>query len=106
MPTAASSADTTGSRGAKAYFVASTVAQVSALVRYTIMSRLLGPEQLGLADDVLDDLRPHPGGQRRIGGHRIGRAASRGGAVVGIGGEEAIHLVSIARPAGDYGRGR
>ena len=36
-------------RGGRAFFVASIVAQVSALVRYVILARLLGPEQLGLA---------------------------------------------------------
>lgn len=36
-------------RGAKVYFAASLVAQAAALVRYVILARLLGPEQLGLA---------------------------------------------------------
>lgn len=36
-------------QGAKAYFVAAVVAQGCSLVRYTIMARLLGPEQLGMA---------------------------------------------------------
>ncbi len=36
-------------RGANAFFLASGVAQVSALLRYVVMARLLGPEQLGLA---------------------------------------------------------
>jgi len=38
-----------GSKGAKAYFGSSLVAQVCALLRFTILARLLGPEQLGLA---------------------------------------------------------
>lgn len=37
------------SKGAKAYFSSSLVAQVCALLRYTVLARLLGPEQLGLA---------------------------------------------------------
>ncbi len=41
------------SRGAKAYFIASAVAQVFALLRYTLLTRLLGPEQLGLAATLL-----------------------------------------------------
>jgi O-antigen/teichoic acid export membrane protein len=36
-------------RGAKVYLVGSSVAQVCALVRYTVLARLIGPEQLGLA---------------------------------------------------------
>jgi len=36
-------------RGAKIYFAANLVAQASALLRYVLLSRLLGPEQLGLA---------------------------------------------------------
>src|SRR3546814_5335760 len=36
-------------RGTKALLVASGVAQICALARYTILARLLGPEQLGLA---------------------------------------------------------
>lgn len=37
-----------GRRGAKAYLVASAVAQLCALARYTILARFLGPEALGL----------------------------------------------------------
>lgn len=37
------------SKGAKAYFSSSLVAQVCALLRYTVLARLLGPQQLGLA---------------------------------------------------------
>ena len=40
-------------RGGKAYFIASSVGQVSALLRFAILSRLLGPEQLGLAATVI-----------------------------------------------------
>lgn len=36
-------------RGAKAYFGSSLVAQACALLRYVLLARLLGPEQLGLA---------------------------------------------------------
>ena len=36
-------------KGGKLYFAASLVSQASALVRYVILARLLGPEQLGLA---------------------------------------------------------
>jgi O-antigen/teichoic acid export membrane protein len=36
-------------RGANVYFAASGVAQLSALLRYVILARMLGPEQLGLA---------------------------------------------------------
>lgn len=36
-------------RGAKVYFIANLVSQGSALLRYVLLSRLLGPEQLGLA---------------------------------------------------------
>ena len=35
--------------GARFYFAASIVAQASALVRYVILARILGPEELGLA---------------------------------------------------------
>lgn len=37
------------SRGRKAFLIASGVAQLSAFVRYVALSRILGPEQLGLA---------------------------------------------------------
>lgn len=36
-------------RGRGVYFVATLVSQASALLRYVVMARLLGPEQLGLA---------------------------------------------------------
>jgi O-antigen/teichoic acid export membrane protein len=36
-------------RGANVYLAASGVAQVSALLRYVVLARMLGPEQLGLA---------------------------------------------------------
>ena len=36
-------------RGTKAFLAASGVAQLCALARYTVLARLLGPEQLGLA---------------------------------------------------------
>jgi O-antigen/teichoic acid export membrane protein len=36
-------------RGSKAYLVASFAAQLCALARYTLLARLLGPEQLGIA---------------------------------------------------------
>ena len=35
--------------GARLYFAASLIAQASALVRYVILARILGPEELGLA---------------------------------------------------------
>ena len=38
-----------GPRGARGYFAASAIAQVCALLRYVLLARLLGPEQLGLA---------------------------------------------------------
>lgn len=40
-------------RGAKAYFAANIVSQASALTRYVILARLLGPEELGLAAMVI-----------------------------------------------------
>ncbi|MBU1378225.1 MAG: oligosaccharide flippase family protein [Alphaproteobacteria bacterium] len=36
-------------RGAKGYFAATLVGQVAALLRYVLLSRILGPEQLGYA---------------------------------------------------------
>lgn len=42
-----------GRRGAKAFLVASIVSQVCALARYTLLARLLGPEQLGLAATLI-----------------------------------------------------
>ncbi|MEO8813295.1 MAG: oligosaccharide flippase family protein [Caulobacteraceae bacterium] len=36
-------------RGARLFFVATIVAQASALLRYVVLARILGPEQLGLA---------------------------------------------------------
>lgn len=36
-------------KGAKVYLIASGVAQASALIRYTLLARILGPEQLGYA---------------------------------------------------------
>lgn len=42
-----------GRRGAKVYFAGTVLAQVCALVRYTLLARLLGPEQLGLAATVI-----------------------------------------------------
>lgn len=36
-------------RGTKAFLAASGVAQICALARYTVLARILGPEQLGLA---------------------------------------------------------
>ncbi len=38
-----------GRRGGTAYFIATLVSQASALLRYVVLARLLGPEQLGLA---------------------------------------------------------
>jgi O-antigen/teichoic acid export membrane protein len=40
-------------RGARVYLAGSIVAQACALVRYTLLARLLGPEQLGLAATVI-----------------------------------------------------
>lgn len=40
-------------RGAKAYFAASAVQQVAALLRYVLLARLIGPEQLGLAATLI-----------------------------------------------------
>jgi O-antigen/teichoic acid export membrane protein len=40
-------------RGAKAYLVASAWAQVCALLRYVLLARLLGPEQLGYAATLI-----------------------------------------------------
>jgi O-antigen/teichoic acid export membrane protein len=40
-------------RGVKLYFVATAVVMASALLRYTLLARLLGPEQLGLAATIL-----------------------------------------------------
>lgn len=37
-----------GRRGGTAYFIATLVSQASALLRYVVLARLLGPEQLGL----------------------------------------------------------
>jgi O-antigen/teichoic acid export membrane protein len=36
-------------RGARGYFVASLVGQMAALVRYVVLARIIGPEELGLA---------------------------------------------------------
>ena len=36
-------------KGAKVYLIASAVAQASALIRFTLLARMLGPEQLGYA---------------------------------------------------------
>ena len=36
-------------RGARGYFAASAISQVCALLRYVLLARLLGPEQLGFA---------------------------------------------------------
>jgi lipopolysaccharide exporter len=38
-----------GRRGGKLYFIATLVSQACALLRYIVLARLLGPEQLGLA---------------------------------------------------------
>ncbi len=38
-----------GRKGSKAFFAASLTAQICALLRYVLLARLLGPEQLGLA---------------------------------------------------------
>jgi len=40
-------------RGGRTYFVASLVSQVSALVRSIVLARLLGPEQMGLAQTLV-----------------------------------------------------
>lgn len=40
-------------QGARLYFGATTVAQVCALLRYVVLARLLGPEQLGLAATLM-----------------------------------------------------
>jgi O-antigen/teichoic acid export membrane protein len=40
-------------RGAKLLFIGLTVSQICALIRYTFLARLLGPEQLGLAATVI-----------------------------------------------------
>jgi O-antigen/teichoic acid export membrane protein len=40
-------------RGATGYLAASGVAQVCALARYTVLARILGPEQLGLAATLI-----------------------------------------------------
>ncbi len=42
-----------GRRGAKVYLAGTVTSQVCALVRYTLIARLLGPEQLGLAATVI-----------------------------------------------------
>lgn len=42
-----------GRLGAKAFLVASIVSQACALARYTLLARLLGPEQLGLAATLI-----------------------------------------------------
>lgn len=43
----------TSRRGSSAYFAASLLSQVSALIRYTTLARLLGPEQIGLASVLI-----------------------------------------------------
>ena len=40
-------------RGGRFYFVATVVAQAAALLRYVVLARLLGPEQLGLASTLV-----------------------------------------------------
>ncbi|HEY1878291.1 MAG TPA: oligosaccharide flippase family protein, partial [Caulobacteraceae bacterium] len=49
MSSADEASSTARRQGARLYFVASIVAQVAALVRYVVMARILGPEQLGMA---------------------------------------------------------
>ena len=49
MSQSQNSAGDAGRRGANLYLVASAVAQGSALLRYVVLARMLGPEQLGLA---------------------------------------------------------
>lgn len=43
----------TSRRGSSVYFAASLLSQVSALIRYTTLARLLGPEQIGLASVLI-----------------------------------------------------
>jgi O-antigen/teichoic acid export membrane protein len=40
-------------RGAKAYYAAAALSQVFALARYTVLARLIGPEQLGFAATII-----------------------------------------------------
>jgi len=42
-----------GRRGGKLLLLGSSVAQISALLRYVVLARLLGPEQLGLAATIV-----------------------------------------------------
>lgn len=43
----------TARRGAKAYYAAAVLSQVFALARYTLLARLIGPEQLGFAATII-----------------------------------------------------
>ena len=58
-------------QGARLYFAGSIVAQVAALVRYVVMARILGPEQLGMAATLVVtsaffDLVTDTGGDRFV----------------------------------------
>ena len=52
-PEAGQTWTTPARRGARAYLAGSIVAQGCALGRYTLLARLLGPEQLGLAATLI-----------------------------------------------------
>jgi O-antigen/teichoic acid export membrane protein len=49
LTTEGSIAEAPGSKGSGIYLMGSVIAQACALIRYTVLARILGPEQLGLA---------------------------------------------------------
>jgi O-antigen/teichoic acid export membrane protein len=80
-------------RGGRSYFVAAIVAQVSALLRYVILARLLGPEQLGLASTLVVtaaffDLISDTGSDRFMIQDRHGDAPAA---------QQLVHLVMVVR---------
>ena len=53
-----------------------------------------GASSRSLADELIERLRAHPGGQRRIGGG--GLTPAGGGRLAGV--EQALHVISMRRP--------
>jgi O-antigen/teichoic acid export membrane protein len=82
-------------RGERSFFIAAGVAQVSALLRYVVLARLLGPEQLGLAATLvvtaaLFDLIIDTGSDRFLIKDRDGDAPAA---------QQLVHLVMVIRGA-------
>jgi O-antigen/teichoic acid export membrane protein len=81
--------------GRRSFFVASLVAQVSALLRYVVLARLLGPEQLGLASTLVVtgaffDMLSETGSDRFLIQHRDGDNPAV---------QDLVHLVMAGRGA-------